>query len=140
MQRVHQRGFTLIELMITVAVIAILAAVALPSYQEYVRKARRADAQSFMLEVAAKQQHFMVDRRAYSESLTDAPASGGLGLTVPSAVGPYYDIELVADNGARPPTFTVTAKPKGSQTAEKCGELELNHQGVKKAAGTGTCW
>ncbi len=136
----RQRGFTLIELMITVAVIAILAAVALPSYQEYIKKGRRADAQSFMLEVAAKQQHFLVDRRAYSTSLTADPADGGLGMTVPAAVAPHYDIELAADNAARPPTFTLTAKPKGSQTTEKCGELGLNHVGAKTYTGTGTCW
>jgi type IV pilus assembly protein PilE len=135
-----RRGFTLIELMITVAIVAILAAVAMPNYQDYVRKGRRADAQAFLQEVAAKQQHFLVDRRAYSGSITDAPSAGGLGLTLPSAVTPHYDIALAADNAARPPTFTVTATPKGSQAPEKCGTLTVNHLGNKTASGTGTCW
>jgi type IV pilus assembly protein PilE len=134
------RGFTLIELMITVAIIAILAAVAFPSYIDYLRKGRRADAQSFMHEVAARQQHFMVDRRAYSDSITNAPAAGGLGLTVPSNVSTYYTVTLATDNTVAPPIFTITATPAGSQAYEKCGTLTVNQIGVKTASGTGTCW
>ncbi|MFP5398250.1 MAG: type IV pilin protein [Gammaproteobacteria bacterium] len=135
----RSRGFTLIELMITVAIIAILAAVALPNFQDYVRKGRRADAQSFLLEVAARQQHFLVDRRAYSDSITKTPAEGGLGMTLPSNVDPHYTIALVADNAARPPAFTLTATPKGAQATEKCGEMTLNHAGAKTAKKAG-CW
>jgi type IV pilus assembly protein PilE len=133
-------GFTLIELMIAVAAIAILAAIAFPNYQEYVRRGRRADAQSFLQEIAARQQHFLVDRRAYSASVTDAPSAGGLGLSLPTAVSPFYSIALVTDNAARPPTFTVSAAPKGTQSTEKCGTLSVNARGVKAASGVGTCW
>jgi type IV pilus assembly protein PilE len=134
------RGFTLIELMITVAIIAILAAVALPSYQDYVRKSRRADAQSFMSEVVARQQHWLVDRRAYAASITDAPASNGLGMTIPTNVASYYTVTLATDNTTNPPSFTVTGTPAGSQATEKCGTLTINQSGTKTASGSGTCW
>lgn len=136
----HGRGFTLIELMITVAVIAILAAVGYPSYLDYLRKGRRADAQSFMHEVAAKQQHFLIDRRAFSDSITNAPGAGGLGLTIPANVSDHYTVTLATDNAVAPPTFTVTATPAGSQAYEKCGTLTVNQAGVKTASGSGTCW
>ena len=134
------RGFTLIELMITVAIIAILAAVALPSYQDYVRKSRRADAQSFLSEVVARQQHFLVDRRAYAVSITDAPASNGLGVTIPANISSYYTVTMATNNGASPPSFTVTGTPTGSQASEKCGTLTINQSGTKTASGSGTCW
>lgn len=136
----RENGFTLIELMITVAIIAVLAAVAMPSYQDYLRKGRRADAQSYLQEIAARQQHFLADRRAYSTSITAAPGAGGLGLSVPSSVSPFYDVNLATDNTASPPTFVVSAAPKGSQAVEKCGTLSLNARGVKAASGSGTCW
>jgi type IV pilus assembly protein PilE len=137
--RAASRGFTLIELMITVAIVAILAAVALPSYSQYMRKARRGDAQSFMSEVVARQQHFLLDRRAYSASITDAPASGGLGMTIPANVSTYYTVTLPAV-GNSPPTFSVQAAPIGSQTSDTCGTLTINQAGQKTATGTGSCW
>lgn len=133
-------GFTLIELMITVAIIAILAAVAMPSYQDYVRKSRRADAQSFMQEVVARQQHFLVDRRAYGTSITGSTSTGGLGMTLPTNVSSFYTVTMATDNAATPPSFTVTATPSGNQVYEKCGTLTIDQRGVKNASGSGTCW
>lgn len=134
------RGFTLIELMIAVAIVATLASLALPSYQEYVRKSRRADAQSFMSEVVARQQHFLVDRRAYGTSITDAPASNGLGMTIPTNISSYYTVTLTTDNSTSPPSFSVKGVPAGSQASEKCGTLTIDQRGAKTASGSGTCW
>ena len=142
MSRKSISGFTLIELMITVAIIGILAAVALPSYQQYVRKARRADVQSLMSEIAVKQQHCLVDRRAYSESITSALTAtpAGLGMTIEQKVSNYYDLSMATDNTVNPITFLITATPKSSQSTETCGTLTLNQAGVKTASGSGSCW
>lgn len=119
-------GFTLIELMIVVAMIGILASIAYPSYQDHVRKTRRAAAQSFLMEVAAKQQQYLIDARTYG-SLTD------LALTAPSDVSPYYDIDLPVKTTT---AFTVRASPKGNQAADLSGTpLTLDQAGTKTPAG-----
>jgi type IV pilus assembly protein PilE len=133
------RGFTLVELMITVAIVAILTAVAFPSYSHYVRKARRGDAQSFMSEVVARQQHFLLDRRAYGTSITAATSAGGLGMTIPTNVSAHYTVTL-ATNNAAPPSYTVTAVPAGAQAADPCGTLSITQSGARSRTGTGTCW
>jgi type IV pilus assembly protein PilE len=140
LRRSAPRGFTLIELMITVAIVAILAAVALPSYSQYMRKARRGDAQSFMSEVAARQQHFLLDRRTYATDITASPADGGLGMTIPANVSTYYTVTLDPPTAPPPPNFMVRARPIGSQAGEPCGVLTLNQAGQKTATGTGSCW
>ena len=136
----RSRGFTLIEVMIVVAIVAILAAIAMPSSESYVRKSRRADAQSFMSEVVARQQHFLLDRRAYGTSITAAPAANGLGMTIPTNVSSYYAVTMVTDNTTSPPSFLVTGTPSGQQAQEKCGTLTIDQRGVKAASGTGICW
>lgn len=129
-----QRGFTLIELMIAVAIVGILASIALPSYQDYVRKGRRADAQAFMHEVASRQQHFLVDRRMYASTLA------ALGLAAPSSVSPHYNITLTnVVNNVQPMGFTLQAAPIAGQAQDTCGTLTLNAQGAKGAA-KGGCW
>lgn len=128
----YRRGFTLIELMIAVAIVAILVAVALPSYQEHVRKSRRAEAQSFLMAVAARQQQFLVDTRAYSGSLAD------IGVPLPDNVAAAYDITPTATAGP-PPAFSITATPKSGQASERCGTLSIDQAGTKTAAVSG-CW
>jgi type IV pilus assembly protein PilE len=120
-------GFTLIELMITVAIVAVLAAVAYPSYQSYVRRAARSAAQSFMVTIAAKQEQYMMDARTYTTTI----GTGGLALTAPQeASGRYtFGVALVA---GPPQTYTITATAVNTQASD--GNLTLTSDGVKSPA------
>jgi type IV pilus assembly protein PilE len=120
--QVKQRGFTLLELMIVVAVMGILASIALPSYQEYVKKGRRAAAQSHMMDVAQRQQQYFLDTRSYAADLSS------LSLTTPSDVSNYDRITIEATDAA-PPTFKVTATPSGAQSSDPV--LTLDNTGAK---------
>ena len=128
------KGFTLLELLITVALVAVLAAVALPSYREHVRKSRRAEAQAFLMAVAAKQQQFLVDTRAYAGSLSS------VAIPTPASVSAAYDLTLAMADGP-PPTFLISAAPKAGsdQVLERCGALSIDQTGARTAA-LGNCW
>jgi type IV pilus assembly protein PilE len=123
MKSVGQKGFTLIEVMITVAIIAILASIALPAYQDHVRRGHRAAAQTEMMDIANRQQQFFLANRSYAADL------GGLSYTLPAAVDAKYDAGIAANNAATPPNFTITFTATGSQAAD--GNLTLNSEGVK---------
>jgi type IV pilus assembly protein PilE len=127
-------GFTLIEVMITVAIVAILAAIALPTYRDHMRKSRRAEAQAFLMNVAARQQQFLIDTRAYAGSIATAVGAP------PSDVAAFYNVALVAVGGP-PPTFVVTATPRPDtdQPLELCGTLAIDQTGTKTAA-RASCW
>jgi type IV pilus assembly protein PilE len=108
--------------MIVVAVMGILASIALPSYQEYVKKGRRAAAQSHMMDVAQRQQQYFLDTRSYAADLSS------LSLTTPSDVSNYYSITIETTDAA-PPTFKVTATPSGAQSSDPI--LTLDNTGAK---------
>lgn len=127
------------ELMITVALVAILTAIALPSYQSHVRKSRRAEAQAFLLAVAARQQQFLVDTRGFATTL-DA-----VGIATPSNVSGAYTLQLCTTTtpctalAAGATTFGLIATPNSAQSAESCGMLSIDQNGTKTAAVSG-CW
>lgn len=122
---------TLIELMIVTVIVAILVAIAYPSYQSQVRKSRRAAAQAFLMEVSARQQQHMVDVRSY------APDLATLGMTPPQEVNGFYDV-TVTPAAAPLIGYTIAATAVGAQTKDACsGPLTLTHTGAKAPA---ACW
>lgn len=126
-------GFTLIELMITVAVVAILAAVAIPSYSEHVRKSRRAQAKADLVELAQQLERFHTVQNTYN------------GMTLPFTQSPrdgksYYTLAL--SGAATSSSFTLQAVPGTGQDKDKCGTLTLDQAGRKTptAAKVAGCW
>ena len=121
-------GFTLIELMVVVAIIGILASIADPSYVDYVRKAKRSQAKADLVELAQLAERFHTVNNTYA------------GWTLPFSQSPrdgmsHYGLAL-SDTGAA--KFTLTATPAGDQAKDKCGTLTLNQAGVKGSGSGGT--
>jgi len=133
-------GFTLIEVMIVAAIISILAAIAYPSYQEHVRKARRADAQAALMELAQfMERHYTANGRY----LTAADAGPVLPFTEAPKDGAtkFYTLEFSATPTAS--AYTLRAVPKNAMANDSCGTLTLAHTGAKgqKAGATlAQCW
>ncbi len=124
------KGFTLIEVMIVVAIIGILAAIAYPSYDEYVKRGNRTEGQAFLSDVAARQEQ----NNAY---ITDVANIAKLGVTANSPTG-KYSIVLAGGGGG----YTLTANNQFSDA--KCATLTLNALGVRGSSGSRSdnndCW
>lgn len=126
------RGFTLIELVIVVAVVAILVAIALPSYQEQVRKSRRAQAKADIAEVMQLAERFHTVNNTY------------VGFALPFSQSPretgaaaHYSLQL---SDASATDLTVEASPEGSQAVDRCGKLSLSNKGTKLPTTPEECW
>src|SRR5437773_9783700 len=123
MTQSRTRGFTLIEMMIVVAVVAILAAIALPAYQDQVRKSRRTAAEAFLMDVASRQQTYLIDSRNFyaGDTTCTTTALTTLNLTPPTNVSDFYDICVIQAGGPPttvPPTFEIQAAAKGAQVKD----------------------
>jgi len=118
-----QKGFTLIEVMVVVVIVAILASIAIPSYREYVIRGNRRAAQAAMMEIATRQQQFFVANRSYA-------SAADLGFVLPAEISDKYNIDIDLDLPLGPPPgFTITFEPTGSQAGD--GDLTLDSQGNK---------
>ena len=129
MTSTRQRGFTLMELMITVAVVGILAAIALPSYTQYIIRGNRSAAQAQMMDIANREQQFLLANRAYASKTTLESS----GYALPSTVSAKYGYTVVLNTDLVPPSavpsFVITFSPTGTQASD--GELTLTSEGVK---------
>ena len=137
------RGFTLIELMIVVGIVAILAAVAYPSYTTYVQKGRRTDAKNALLDLASREEKYFATNGVYTADLS----STGLGIggtqagtaNVQSSSGTFYTLTVTLQNNG----FSATAAPlQGTaQATDACGNYTLTNLGVQTNSTNATgCW
>ena len=121
----RMRGFTLIELLIAMTVVAILTAFALPSYQSWVLKARRPDAKTALLDLAAREERYYTVNNTYTNSAANLsyaafPVGLGTGAT------PDYDLNVSAFTAT---TFTLQAVPQNAQANDLCGTYQLDNLG-----------
>jgi type IV pilus assembly protein PilE len=135
MRQVH--GFTLVELMVVVAIIAILAAFAVPAYSRYGFRARRVDGQELLLRIATAQERYYATYNKYG-ALTD------IGFADPAlSDNGFYSASLSPLTGS---TFTATAARRGAQLSDACGSLQLDSTGAKTSgavnniSSNGSCW
>lgn len=127
MRKGKQNGFTLIELMVTVAIVGMLASIAYPSYASYIIKGNRSAAQAQMLDIANRQQQFLLANRAFASTTT----LNSSGYTLPSTLTGKYTHAVDVGTGTVP-SFTITFTATGNQTSD--GNITLNSDGVKTPA------
>lgn len=130
-----QRGFSLMELMIGIAIVGILAAVAYPSYTNSVIKANRGNAKAFLLEVAQREQAYLMDKRSYVDSTgcPTGPTGNGacnIPLTPPAEFSRFYTILITKSDGP-PPSFTAKADPIAGKRQAADGWLQITETGAK---------
>ncbi len=128
MNRKYGSGFSLTELMVVVAAIGILAGIAYPSYQNYTRETRRAQAQAALTDAAAQQEQFFLNFKTYAGAMTT--------MNMPTTTtGGHYSLTV---NSASVTNFVLGATPVGAQASDSCGTMTLSQGGAKTPA-TG-CW
>ena len=141
----HHSGFSLIELMVAVVVVAILASIAIPTYTAQILKSHRTEARSAILDLAGREERVLSVSNSYSQVPTDVGYTGtswGTGLAVGSG---YYTVVITVGNS--PPSFTITATAAGGQTADSsCASFTVNQLGQQSSLNSGatdstsTCW
>lgn len=141
------RGFTLIEMMMVVVIVGIISAIALPSYTNQVRKSRRVEAKTALLDMAAREERHNTVNFVYSVSEKDLGYAMPMPISVPSLTAPYYQVQPVLTTG--PAGYLLTATPVGDQAKDSCGTFTLSDLGVQalvingaagSAAQNADCW
>jgi type IV pilus assembly protein PilE len=135
-----EEGFTLIELMIVVAIIGILAAIAYPQYSNYVMRSKRTDAKTALLDLASREEQFFSMNNSYTADSTKLGYGASFPANVVSSGTANYQANVVSQSGT---DYSATATPIGSQAADKCGTFGINQLGQESVTGTltaGECW
>ena len=127
------KGFTLIELMIVVAVVGVLAAIAIPSYQEYIRRGQRAEARAEVMKAEGWLERFHTENNRYSNNAANNANTtfSGIFTSVPAGGPARYTVGLTVDAA----TYTITATPTGS---DACGTYSKTNTGALTYSGTGS--
>ena len=142
-------GFSLLELMIVVTIIAILATIAYPSYQDSVRKSRRADAKIMLLDAAQREERFFTQYNTYTTTVVAPSGCSGqaCGLNYPANTSPegFYSITAAAGTTGIGSSFVLTATPvagKSQANDSSCTTFTISNTNLKQATGTGAnyCW
>ena len=134
-----QRGFTLIEILIVVAIVGIIAAVAVPSYETFLKKTRRTEAKTLLVEIAGEQQRYFSENNTYADTLTTL----GYPTDIVKSESGYYTASVTSADAS---SFSIdTARPAGSPQLSDaaCGDFSINSLGRKNISGDGTvadCW
>lgn len=130
-------GFTLVEMLIVIAIVAILAGIAYPSYMQYVLKSKRTEAQSTLIDIANRQEMYYLDHHQYATNLsTDLGFSANPFITENG----YYRIETSSAKATA--DFTLTATAISTQAADsECATLSITHNSTKSSSsGSDACW
>jgi type IV pilus assembly protein PilE len=137
-------GFTLIEVLIALAIVAILAAIAFPSYMDQIRKSRRGDAMEGLQRILMAQEKWRANHTAYTAALTgdhcgDTDAANNTGLCIPdSSDNGHYTLAISAASATG---FTATATPAGTQADDRCGTFAANQDGpLTTGYADAQCW
>lgn len=129
----QQRGFTLIELMITVAIVAILAAVAYPAYTKYVQRGYRSEGIAQLNDAVARMERYYAQNNTYATATTLA----SLGITNANSSNGKYTLQAPTVTAT---TYSLTTAPQGAQANDACGSLTIDQAGTKTATGGTDCF